>query len=1299
MKWTAIFKTFLTITLLSSQMLFAQTPINLDIQISSGADDAEEYASGFVTLSSSDIEMVDEGGNELTVGFRFQNVLLPANATINQAYLQFYVDEVTVGTTDLNIFGDAAGNSAPFALTQANISGRNATNASANWLPNSWLSLNAAGPDQRSPDIAAIVQEIVGIPGWTEGNAMSFIIQGSGLRTAIAFNKNPNLAARLIIEAEGTVTPPGPVVGIVINEIAPFGSNYQDINGKSEDWVELYNTTNQTIQLGGLFLSDKLSELDKWEIPAGLSIAPGAYLTFFTDGDPEDGILHADFSLKAGGESIAISQMTANGLEIIDSYTFPETAFESTHARIPNATGDFVNVGTPSANANNDGSLLYLESPEILLPSSIYQGTQFLEISHPDPAVTIYYTLDGSDPDQNSLSYSGPVLITETAAVRAIAAKPGYANSAPDNEAYLIDENPNMDVIFITSDPDNFFDDEIGIYVDGTNGVEAYCATYPVNWARDWERPANFKMFQPDGTLLWDVNAGVEINGACSRNNAMKSLGISLRTKEYGDGAIEYNLYPERTHADFQRLKLRNSGQDFFRMGFRDMLTQNLIAGQVDIQTQSGIPAIVFLNGEFWGLHNLREKYSGEYFEAIYDVDEDDLDILKSPGLDWVDVKKGSTAIYDDLFAFMQGADLNDPASMARFEEEVDVNEFLNYWIAMTYLANYDWPANNLTIWRERKDGAKWRYCMADTDGSTQNNLTPDANPEFNTLALISEANSTSWPNHSNSTLFLRKLLERPDYRAEWIQRSCSFMELIYNSPRVNAMTDEVANLYEPNIPRHLNKWGNGNAMGGSIFSWQQWIDLYKNFFEERPDYYRGFMDNQYGLNGEYDLTVNFDANSGGKVLINWNTMDLPFNYTGTYMANVPVRLTAEADNGYTFLYWLETGETNPVIDFVSSNNATLTPIFGTGNCTPGDSCNDGDDCTENDIFDANCDCSGTFVDTDGDGICDAEDQCEGFDDNNDQNNNGIPDDCEPVCTDVDMDGVCAVDDCDDNDPAIPATPGNSCDDGNALTNNDRILADGCTCQGTLIPTGNYCDAFGDFPWHEWIANVKFNEIDYASGKSRYSNSLAVSTEIYPGDTYSIELTTGYSWDTYDEYWSIWIDLNNDRIFDPVTELVYSGMLNAPALGTFSATLAADVTLPDFVETGELSRMRIAMQRGSVQTDPCVILTFGEVEDYSVVLGATIINRVSPKNNKELLVYPVPAHDLVSIDLPNTVGIKKMRVLTATGTEVYQTSGLEVLEERMVLNVSDWPEGLYFIQVEVDAGKWRFGKMIVTGNK
>lgn len=988
-------------------------PVELSIPVNGDPEDAEENEDGTVDVEGFGLRLGEDFNGSTTVGLRFQ-IDLPAGAIIQNANIKFKAAGADDSApANWAIRAQLDNNAAPFSTNIFNVSQRPLTNAIVNWSPVAWSSNNPdIGVDEDfSPNLANLLQEVIDLNGWQEGNSVVFIISGTGMRNCFAGDaSNNNIFAPLLsIEAE-IPYPSDPISNVFINEIAAAGTLYTDENEDREDWIELYNANNFEIDLSGLYLTDNYNDLDKSRIPEGVIIPANGYLTFFADRDEEDGPLHTNFNLRSKGEEVALAMQLSSGLVILDSISFDDAPFMSSFGRQTDAASEWILFGAPTPNASNNGAALYLPPPSVSLSSGIYQGVQNTEITHSLSDVEIRYTTDGNIPDNGSLLYDQSINIFNTQNIRAIAYKAGYAPSQVENAAYVIDEVPNIPIVYLTTAPANFFDDEIGIYVDGTNGIQAFCAPYPVNWAQDWERPVNVKMFLPSGEEVFDVNAGAKITGVCSRNNAMKSLAISLREKDYGNGELGYRLFDDRDHDNYLRFKLRNSGQDYSRMGYRDMVNQALVADKLDIEYQAGRPVLVFLNGEFWGIHNIREKYTGEFFEDNYGIDEDEIDIIKSPGLPWAEVKQGSVDSFNMVFNFVENNSLVDDTNFEYFQSNVDVNAFLSYWIYMTYLGNYDWPANNLTVWREQKAGAKWRYCIADTDGSTNNLLSDRSLPEFNTLDSIMVADSENWPNHSNSTLFLRKLVEREDYQSEFIQRACSFIGLIYAPERAHHFADSIKTLYLPNVQRHLDKWGGDlGAMGGvDIATWESWIDAYKDFYTERPDFFRQHLKNFFELDDTYNLTFVFDEDTPGSVVVNRNEMEMPFNFSNLYFKNTPLRVKAIPKPGASFSHWLETGATNPEIDFVGTADGTLTPIFICTEGTPGTACDDGDECTVNDMIDEDCVCRGVI------------------EDNN-------------------MDGEINELDCD----CLNGAPGTACDDGDECTVNDVIDED-CNCIGVI---------------------------------------------------------------------------------------------------------------------------------------------------------------------------------------------------------------------------------------------------------
>lgn len=164
------------------------TPEVVEVRVAASSDDAEEKATGVVRLGRTDLYLVLRGSSNQTVGLRFTGVAVPAGATIVNAYVQFRVDEVTTGATSLVIEGQDADSPGTFTTATGDISSRPRTSESVGWVPPAWPTVNEAGPDQRTPNLAAVIQEIVDRSGWASGHPLVLVVTGTGKRAADSFN-------------------------------------------------------------------------------------------------------------------------------------------------------------------------------------------------------------------------------------------------------------------------------------------------------------------------------------------------------------------------------------------------------------------------------------------------------------------------------------------------------------------------------------------------------------------------------------------------------------------------------------------------------------------------------------------------------------------------------------------------------------------------------------------------------------------------------------------------------------------------------------------------------------------------------------------------------------------------------------------------------------------------------------------------------------------------------------------------------------------------------------------------------
>ncbi len=1220
-------------------------------------DDAIQYGTsgGNVNIDHYGMTMVETWNNQ-TIGIRFGNILIPQGATVTNATIQFSTKspENSTGDSNLDIKGQLSADAAPFQEVSQNISSRPTTNSTVNWQPEEWLLDFERGDKQQTPNIAPLIQEIIDQNSWESGNAMAFVISGEGQRSANNFTSGDPSTIQIQVEIP---IPTMPISNIYINEISPNGTDFADEHGGYEDWIELYNDNDFPVSLGGLYLTDDIDDLTKWQIASVGEIPANGHLNVFADDQPYLGGLHATFKLSDDGETLALVQALDNQLIIIDSISYPSVPFKATAGRISDGADEWVIFGEQTPVAPNAAALPWLAAPDISLDHGVFNSPQVLTITHEDPSVTIRFTTDSSLPDENSAVYSGEITVNETQSIRARAFKNGHEPSQTKTRNYLFDASPTLPVLMITTDPDNLWDDEFGIYTIGTNGIElGDCSNNVVaNFWQDWERPANLTLFQVDGEEAFSVNAGIKISGNCSRRYALKSLNIYLRNNRYGDKDIDYKLFPNRDFKKYKRLRLRNSGQDYRSTMFRDGVNHRMLADITDVEYQNFKPTLVYINGEYFGIQNFKDLYGGDYFDAFHDVPEEELDLIKNPRLGH-DVKEGTDVHYNNLFSFVENNDLSEDSNYEYFKTQFDINNLIDYWISMIYMSSSDWPANNLQIWRPRTPEGKWRHVYIDTDATTSAyGSNSNTGPARDTYEKVLDGNQVGWPYDSKSTLFIRSLLENQAFNDEYIQRTCSFVELVFNPTRVDGFIDEAANAIDAEIGRHTEHWAFDNPYLEDYDDWTGKVDSYRSFFEQRPNFIYHLLAENFDLSDTYELSFNYDENTNGDVVVNWNQMEVPYNYTGTYFTGIPLQITAIAHNGYVFSHWLETGETDPTINFIANFDETLTPIFellaevcdpsapgfldedGDGVCDPEDECPGFDDTVDinNNSIPDGCETCVLIGDDDNDGVCNDEDQCPGFDDTIDTNNNGIPDGCESCpdddndgvcndedqcpgfddtidvnnngipdgcdgCTDNDNDGICEEDDCDDNDSNFPMAPGTPCDDGNAQTNNDVILSNGCTCQGTIEPpSGTYCESEGDFPWSEWIEGVQLNSLNNISGKSHYSDFTNLSTTLNSGASYNISLTAGYSYTTYDEYFTVWIDYNQDFVFAS-NEIAYTGIVSGLPNGTDTGVINGLINVPPDALNG-ITRMRVSMSR-DLYADPCSLITFGEVEDYSVII-------------------------------------------------------------------------------------------------
>jgi len=694
----------------------------------------------------------------------------------------------------------------------------------------------------------------------------------------------------------------GQAPDIVINEfLAANRAANKDLHfAEFSDWIELYNTTGGDIDLSGYYVTDDLDEPLKWQIPRGTVVPGGSFLLLWADG--QDVGYHTSFKLNRAGEQLGLH--APDGL-LVDALTFGAQQDDMSYGRLGSdgTHWSFFDPPTPGTVNDSRASVDVTPQPFFSIAGGFYQGGQVLSFLNSDQ-IDIYYSLDGTPPDDSALPYHAPIALDATMAVRAIGYTRGLAPSVVVTHTYFIDEEVNLPFISIVTDPDNFFSDQRGIYVTGTNGRGGYCDSAIRNVKQDWERPVNIELYEMDGYLGFNQRAGVKIFGGCSRHRyPQKSLSLFAR-RAYGQGSFRYQLFPDKDIDRFESFILRSSADDQVFTLFRDALSQIVLVEYMDADYQAYRPAVLFLNGQYWGIHNIREKINEHYVAGNFGVDVDEVNLLERRGTPTAGTDAGYTAMVD----YANNNSMANPADYAVIEAQVDIDQYIDYQIGHIYLAERDWPGNNIKFWRANFGPyGRWRWINFDMDQCFTTSWIGE-----NMIDKTTTRFGSSWPNPEWSTRLFRNLLENEGFRNEFVQRYAYHMNTTFNPERLLDIIDQLQAVLAPEIPRHIVRWGGQRDPDAletwpspifySVARWEQNVDQMRRFAVARPaSTTQNFVDH-FGLSGTSELSL--ILNIPESALLEINGKPLPDGVPGIYFNDIPLVIHATPKLGYTFSHW-----------------------------------------------------------------------------------------------------------------------------------------------------------------------------------------------------------------------------------------------------------------------------------------------------------------------------------------------------------------------------------------------------------
>lgn len=671
---------------------------------------------------------------------------------------------------------------------------------------------------------------------------------------------------------------------VCINEMMVRNASFQvneDFN--FEGWVELYNSGNESVDLSNCFFSDSKTDPYRWQNRKNIVLQPKGYTIFYFD--ERDTLNHVGFKLDSDGGELFLSD--ENG-KLLDEVKYPKPFRNASFGRTTDGGDELATFVKPTMEASNDGSKtadVQTSAPTFSITGGFFTSEQSIEIETEDASAKIYYTTDGTEPTTQSNLYSSPVRISTVTPLRAIAVVEGEVVSDVTTATYFVGLSgipTSTKVVSLVTDNEYVFGDQLGCIAVGTNGLDvpAGCSGHEkkANYMCDWDRPCNFEIFDEEKQSRENQEVKIGAFGACSRTKAIKSIKVKAN-KIYGDKHLDYAMFTEKPNLKWKSIILRNSGNDFGRMLFRDGFLQYLAASKMDLDHQAYEPSVVFINGQYYAFLGIRERSNKDFIYSNYGLDEEDFCIEESPS------KVVECDNYQEFLDLANRSDINASSAFEDIDKTIDVDEFLNYFMTEIFYCNQDWSGGNIKAWRRNEDG-KWRWILYDTDFST---------------SLYNDYLSTNGFTYAERCKFFPSIMKNDEMRRRFITKFVAHAGTTFEREYVSQVIDSIKSLIVDEADYYFAMLKSQKVHEKD--SWHDEVEKVRNFLDVRPEFLFGHIANNYQLGNPVPLRVFSDVKGASYVLNGLETVRKD-DFRSKYFRNYDLSVEAVAPDGWMFDHW-----------------------------------------------------------------------------------------------------------------------------------------------------------------------------------------------------------------------------------------------------------------------------------------------------------------------------------------------------------------------------------------------------------
>ena len=699
---------------------------------------------------------------------------------------------------------------------------------------------------------------------------------------------------------------------LIISEICSNNQNVYIMESDAYcDYVELYNKGNFICHVKDLYLSDDEADLKKMKIQETM-LYPGEYLVIGLTKE------QAGFSLDRKGEKLFLSDTYGN---IWEQVRTGEQAEDSSLTRMGAAETWEIRTCTPGKPNEESRTLVKVEIPGFSHTGGFYED-EFQLTLQAKKGHTIYYTLDGSIPDEGAMEYKEPIHVYNRSgeenrwnSIQNVVEdwKNYQPDETPVDKAFIVravamDENGNFSdivtasyfvnlpkyenevVVSLIADPEDLFGEQ-GIYVTGKeyddwyieNGPEGTPIAYFKKTGREVEIAASLEVYFEREK----IEAREDFEAFTAQESFSQDVGIRIQgAGTRGEPKKRFSVYARKEHSeskwfDIPFMENRKVHSVVLRDGFANSVVPYLVKDR-DAFSQEAFPAVVFLNGEYWYHTYVQEKFSESYFEETYGIEKDNVLIVKNSMADTMEEDE----IYQQVYQFAEENDLSEPEKFSEFCEMIDLQSFIDFTCINAYLANVDYDIyKNYIMWRSEKvydeeyqDG-RWRWLIFDMDDVAYQEIN-EVTGENDWIKIDSFSRRGGGVSCALNESILFKALRQNETFCE--QFVLTFMDLVNENFSIKS------------VEKVLKQWGEDLS----------WNDF---FFVKRAEYIVLYLAEEFELTGtpeEVELTVN-DV-KGGKIYLNTIVPSMEDGtWRGQYYTDYPVTVTATANPGYQFAGWM----------------------------------------------------------------------------------------------------------------------------------------------------------------------------------------------------------------------------------------------------------------------------------------------------------------------------------------------------------------------------------------------------------